>query len=358
MRSYFGRNMLFFVMLLSIGGLLYFFLMKPNLDSSAEEKSDLKTFTVKMGDVVDLMRLRGRITADKQHQVFSETTGQIIEIKVDVGDKVEEGDLLLKFDQERLVYQLEKKRMALKKAAIALRNQDETYARNQALYTEKFIPETELEASKKSFDMAKIDYEMEETELNSFTRQLDKADVKAPTAGIITRREVNEGDIIEMSSDNLYGSILFEITDIESLKIDVAVNGIERQKLSIGKNIEFWLDTDPNKRYQGSISDIGSASFRQDNVGSFKVEISIDQDTGNLLLGAGANVEIIVDEAKGVPLVPTEGIFFEGRGRYVYLVKDPGYEKRNIEVGVSSTDFVEVLQGLSEGDRVYLDEPL
>jgi len=89
----------------------------------------------------------------------------------------------------------------------------------------------------------------------------------------------------------------------------------------------------------------------------FPVEILINESDKNLLPGLTVSCRIIMDKVENVLFIPLDALFTEGDKNFVYKKKGTGYEKTEIETGISNTDFIVVVSGLKEGEEIALVNP-
>jgi len=347
---------------LVLAGIFYGLLVRPN-QRDPDKAGALRTAVVQKGDIVDRIKLRGKIVASKQVPIFSETSGQVVKLYVQEGDAVRKDQMLLRIDPTQLVNDIERQRMLVQKSEISMKNADEDYKRKEALYREHFIPESEWTEAKKARELSKIDYDLANKELDGLAQQLGKVNIKSPLDGIVTKKNVEEGEVVGGTPQNPIGKMLLTVTDAGDKKIEVKVTDVERQALKAGVPVEFWLDTDPRRRFRGTVSRVGASAAESELASQFyaaapfKAEIDIEKTEADMPLGAGANVEIVRNEAKGVLAAPIEAVFHEGPESFVYLVKRRGHERRPVKTGTSNLNSIEIKEGLAQGEKVYLDEP-
>jgi HlyD family secretion protein len=318
-----------------------------------------KTQKVQVGDVVDLLRLRGTVISSKRVSVYSEADGQILKVHAEEGQMVQKGDLLLETDQAQLTKEIEKQRLLFDKSEVTYKNLQDDFKRKEALYQEQLISKTEFDNSQKELKLAGLDYEMAKTELAAMEKQLGNVRITSPIAGVITKKNVQEGEFVGKADDGSRKSLM-TITDISEKGLEVFLNYAEREQIGLGQEISFWEDGDPSARFAGKITKIDAAAVRAEKANQFRVEIEIfDKDKQlDLTLGGNVNVEIVVREARGVWMVPAEAVFGEEGQHFVYVQKRSGHEKRPVRVGVTSAESAEIKEGLKEGELIYLEEPL
>ncbi len=317
----------------------------------------LRTAKALRADVSDVLKMRGKIIAMKKVPIFSEATGQVTRLYVDQGQAVQKGDLLLEIDKAQLTNDIEKQKINLEKTHINLENAEGEFKRKEALYTEQFISQAEFETAKKSYELAKLDHSISQKELESLTQQLDKVQVTAPISGVITRKNVEEGEVVGSLASGSQSKMMLEIADISQKKIEIFISEADRALVGSHEDVKFWIESSPDKEYAGRILKVDDSPQEVERVSQFHAEIEILDMNVDFTLGISVIVEITVGEAKKAISVPVEAIFYDKTDRFVYIQKGKRYEKRPVETGVSGVDRVEVKKGLKENETVYLDNP-
>ena len=345
------------VFVLLLGGLLYAFLIRP-MSRHEEADTEASAARVDRGDIVDRLRFTGQIFASRTIPVFSEASGQVIKVHVQEGDRVKKGDLLLEIDKTQLMNDLETQNLNLKKSEISLRGVRDDLVRKEELFQNKFIPETELIEAKKLVELAQVDYDLAKKRLDSLHYQLGKIVLAAPADGIVTAKKVEEGEVIASMAESSQGKMLLTITDTSEKSIDVRASEADRVYLREGMPVEFWLDSNPSRKYSGKITKIAAAASKEGDQTFFPFQIRIEEDTEALSLGISVRVELVARESRGVLRVPNRAVFHEGGADYVFVPKGAGVEKKGIRKGVSNAEYIEVLEGLKEGEPILLERPV
>lgn len=324
----------------------------------APKKDDDRPPTAKVErrDVKDVVQWSGKVTSAKKVPVFSEATGQIVKLHVDQGQKVAQGDPLLEIDKTQLVNSIEKQRIALEKARIQLDNAQTDFTRKKALHDERFIARSEFEKAEQALNLSRLDHSMAAKDLEALEQQLGKLIVTSPISGIVTKKNVEEGEVVGSMTTGSQGKLLLEIMDPDQKRITMNLSEVERSLVSPGQKVEFWLEFVEAKRLMGRVIKIDESPQTVEGSTRFRAEIEPESAEG-LTIGNTVTVMALIAESKGTLAVPVEAVFRSGESPYVHLKKKSSHEKRPVETGVSGTDYVEIKSGLAEGDEVYREEP-
>ena len=202
--------------------------------------------------------------------------------------------------------------------------------------------------------------------LDETKREIEKCTIKSPSNGIVLHGDPQrrwESDRLKLGGQVWGGQTLFTIPELRIMQVVVQVHEADINKLKVDLPAKITMDTYPGLTISGTVTKIAQVAASQndwndDDVRKFKVEITM-QETPDLALrpGISAKAEIFIQELHDVFFVPRQSVFLEEGKHYCFI--DRGGEPTRIEVkiDVSSDTFTHVLEGLSDGDRVYLFNP-
>ncbi|MDY7108905.1 MAG: efflux RND transporter periplasmic adaptor subunit [Planctomycetota bacterium] len=217
--------------------------------------------------------------------------------------------------------------------------------------------------------------ESQESRLTRLKKQLDEVKeeiehftINAPCPGIVIygdperpwyRSEIKLGA-------NVWGGLnLFTIPDLRVMQVQVQVHEADINKVEEGQPATVTMDTYPGLVVKGEITKIasiaGGSDWRRgsDEVKEFTVDITLEEIADLVLKpGVSAKAEIFIEELEDVLFVPIQCVFFEDEAHYCYRLSAAGEPaKTQVKPGVSNENFMHVLEGLQEKDRVLLYNP-
>ena len=199
-------------------------------------------------------------------------------------------------------------------------------------------------------------------QLQYYETQLKNTEVRAPFAGTITRRFAQEGDFVPppTSASTSDGSTSTSITELSSgLEVEAKVPEASLARIKPGQSVEIRCDTYPNDTFKGRVRLIAPIAVKQDNVTSFRVKLALQ--TGLALLKSGMNVKLtfLGDKIPSALVVPLAAIVTQKDGQTGVLVPDEKNQAqfRPVTVGSASGDQVQILSGVSKGERILLSPP-
>ena len=168
-----------------------------------------------------------------------------------------------------------------------------------------------------------------------------KAGVTADFNGIVTNVAAVQGQT------TVEGAELFTIQNADALKVSLAVSKYDIEKLAIGQKADITIN---GKSYTGEVSNISKVASTN-NAGAVVIDtdIHIDNPDDNIVLGVEAKVSVKTAEEKNVLLVPIAAVNYASDGVFCYVAENGVLVRKEVETGISSDEYVQILSGLSEG---------
>jgi RND family efflux transporter MFP subunit len=262
----------------------------------------------------------------------------------------QEADLkvLTKFNKVRKLTELKAK------AEDARRELDRT-RKSQAAATEK--AESELRAAQKTS-------ELEQRQLERLRRQLEKCVLRAAQDGIVIyfkRSNWDESTRIRPGASVNYLQPIFTLPNLHQMKVNLKVHESLVKKVQEGQRATMQLDALPNQVLHGRVVSVGSLAqtddWRGGGVKEYQTDVSIDdlpKDAG-LRPGMTAEVTILIKTVTDALTVPVQAVAEVGGKQVCYVVTPAGVQRREVSLGDGNERLVQVLDGVSEGERVALD---
>jgi RND family efflux transporter MFP subunit len=308
---------------------------KKEIDSRKEAKMysqdiAVTVFSAGMKATSAQLQLVGTVEPFRQVTVASETSGKITAIYFKLGDYVKKGMVLAEVDN---VY----KRLAWENAQLSFDKDKEDYERYQALIQGDAVSETQLRDKKLAYENAKIQLEITK-------KQLDDTQIIAPFDGYITLQNTELGAYV------VAGTPVADIVYVAQLKISLAVSESNVYALRAGQEVNVTASVYPDAIYKGTVSHI---SPQGDNAHTYPVEIVMPNSSEHPIK-AGTYVNVSVDLGKVAPalMIPRDAIVSSVKEPSVYLVDGEIVRLVKISAGRNYGDYLEVLSGLNEGDKV------
>ncbi|MGE3165400.1 MAG: efflux RND transporter periplasmic adaptor subunit [Planctomycetota bacterium] len=193
---------------------------------------------------------------------------------------------------------------------------------------------------------------------------LEKMTLKAPQPGTVVYGDPDRewmAEEVKVGADVWSNLVLITLPDPSQLAVAIEVHEAEIDKLAVGMTAHITSDTQKGTVYEGSVLKIASVANAGQRWGGdikkFRVEVSLNQENANLKPGTSASVEVQIGCVEGVLFVPVQAVHAREGVFFCYVQRGGQSEKVTVELGSSNEAYVEVKQGLAEGDRVLLYEP-
>ncbi|MHA6249971.1 efflux RND transporter periplasmic adaptor subunit [Pontibacter sp. CAU 1760] len=299
----------------------------------AEIKSDAIPVTVTKVETARLDKsftAQGNFAPIQSLTLMSETQGQIQRVLKRKGDKVKAGELLLQVENNTMAADLATAQTNAEKAKRDL-ERFENLAAGDAI-------------TKRQLEDARLAVKSTQGQLVAARQRLSKTRITAPISG-----EINEL-YIEVGSYLNNGTKLYDIVNVDKLKLNVKVNESQVLLISKGDKVTVKADAGAGQEYEGTVTAIAAQA---DPTLKFDVEVEV-KNAANNNLRAGMYGTALFDIAaqRDAQLLPREAIVGSIQNPSVYVVKDGIANLRQVKVGTVTQDKVEILEGVQAGEQV------
>lgn len=302
----------------------------PEADATAVR---VRTVRPDVEDVEDVASLPGDLLPDRRATLAAEVPGTVESVTVDLGDRVERGQLLVKIDTRAL-------EQAAAEAESVFRQTQAQLERARNLFDKRSI-------TKKDLLDAVTNHEVAQARLASAELELEKSSVAAPWSGRVTRKHVEVGDYAAP------GMPLIELVDIDPLRVRALASASDAPLLEVGSRALVRVDALPERTLEGRVTRMGAEL--DPAARTLDVEVEIDNPDGLLKPGMLARVEIPRRTVQDALLIPLEAVVDLGDRRVVYVVEDGKARRREVELGSVLGRRVVVASGLDPSARVIVE---
>lgn len=287
--------------------LLIFFLSLKK--STKKEAGDFLLAKVTKGDIENIVSSTGTLSAVETVEVGSQVSGIIRKIYVDYNDKVKKGELLAVLDKTLYESAVENSEAGLMKAKARMDQAKAELERDRPLFKKGHLSETEFLLTKTTYETTKADYKIALAALNKTRTNLNYTDIHSPIDGIVIERTVDEGQTIAAS---FQAPKLFVIAkDLKNMQIEADVDESDIGQIRKGQNVRFTVQSYPEKIFKGIVRQIRLQPQTIQNVVNYTVVINANNKEGTLLPGMTATVDFLIEERKGVLIIPNAAINFK-----------------------------------------------
>ena len=406
-----------------LGGLVYAnFAFKRNQGAEVTEEK------IERRNLEAIVSASGKIQPKKNVQISAETVGKVVNLQVNEGDRVTAGQPLLQIDPRNLQTQvdnreaslgtarstLDQTRSQVEAAKVAVKQAQDDFTRQEGLWKNGLTTrdaydraannlksmESSLLQAQQSVSTQEQRIKAEEANVASARYDLTKLRIVSPIDGLVTRRNIEEGETVMVGTMNNAGTVLLEIADMSVIEAEIEVDETDIPFVSLGQRAKVTIDALPDQTFPGKVTEVGNspiqatgstASSTATRATNFKVVVTIDglvpnvrpgftctavvttatrQNVVSVPIQATTVREMVVDEegnlvhadlgrgrsGAGRPAGPAPADLKPGQSRKeiegVFLVKNGRAEFTPIKTGIAGEKYFEVLSGLSTGDEV------
>lgn len=260
-------------------------------------------------DIIVSASAAGAIEAVTTVEVKSKASGEIVEVRAEVGDEVQAGDLLVKVDPRVPQNALTQAQADLDVARARLANAESQLRRSEELYQTQSITEQEYETANLDRANANAQLIRAERSVEDARIAFEDTEVRARSTGTIIQRNVEVGTVISSATSNVGGgAVLMLMANLDTVQVRALVDETDIGKLRPGLPVTITVESYPNRPFQGRVLMIEPKATVEQNVTMFAVIARIANDGDMLKPGMNAEVEVHVGNRRGVLAVPNAAL--------------------------------------------------
>jgi RND family efflux transporter MFP subunit len=319
----------------------------------------------------------GYVTARRQATVSSKITGKMAEVLVEEGMEVRKGQVLARLDDsiqarnlalaeaqlESAKSAVEESRVRLKEAEINLRRVKELVEREVNSEATLDTAQASVDSLKARIDLGIVDVEVAEKLVVLRRQELEDTVIRSPFDGVAISKDAQPGEMVSPISagGGFTRTGISTIVDMSSLEIEVDVNEAYINRVSSGQRVDAVLDAYPDWKIPAKVITTIPAADRQK--ATVRVRIGFDELDPRILPDMGVKVTFLgadeaTEESQKPRILLHRGALRRDGGRdVVFVVQDDHVERRAVRLGAVSGDEVEVVSGLSPGERIVVEGP-
>jgi HlyD family secretion protein len=382
-------------------------------------------------DLEAIVSASGKIQPKRQINVSANTMGRVTRLAVEEGQRVRAGQFLLEIDPRSLEGQLQRGEASVEAARSTLQqartNVEQARAqvdlsrqnlkRQEELWkdglttrealeraqNELTVREAELKAREQEIQTREQQIRQEQASLSTTRYNLNQVIISSPMDGIVTRRNIEEGETAVVGTMNNAGTVLLTIADMSVIEAEVEVDETDIPTVTLGQEAKVMIDAVPDRTFRGRVTEIGNSPIQatgtqtstNQQATNFKVVITLEEEVPDVRPGFTCTAEITTSTRKSVVSVPIQSLtvremLFDAKNTLVHepppppkrrffnrpnvepvavaAEPPPGHTRKETEgvfvlrddravfvpvkVGIAGERFFEVLDGVQAGDRV------
>jgi HlyD family secretion protein len=383
------------------------------------------TESIKARDLEAIVSASGKIQPKRLVQISADTPGRVVNLAVNEGDRIKVGQFLLQIDPKSLRTRvdsgtasleaargsLDQMRQSAETARVQLQQAQVNLARQQDLWKQQLTTREALD--KASNDVRAAESALQERDktataqasrinqeratLESARYDLSKQRIESPIDGIVTRRNIQEGETAVVGTMNNPGTVLLTLADMGVIQAEVEVDETNVPNVQLGQRAKITIDAIPDKSFKGHVSEIGNSPIQATTgaatgtqATNFKVVVVLDENVPGVRPGFTCTADITTATRKGVVAVPIPAVavrelVYDANGQ---VIKEPKTDRRRrtpepvasaaelkpgqtrketegvfvvragkaefvpIKMGIAGDKYFEVLSGPKEGEQV------
>lgn len=333
--------------------------------------------TVSSGTIENIVTATGRLQPREYVDVGAQVSGQLVEIHVNVGDQVEEGQLLAEIDStvylanvegsraqlRNLQAQMIDKRAQLELADIQLRRQKQLVETRMTSEENLQIAEATQRSAAAQVQALAAQIDQTTSSLRAEEARLNYSQIYAPMSGTVVEVLARKGQTLNATQQT---PTILQIADLSVMTVEAQVSEADVNRLKQGMDVYFTTLGDQNRRWTGQLRRIEPTPKVENNVVLYSALFDVDNDQGALFPQMTAQVFFIIDRAEDVRVLPVDALKSRssarstdltqgGRRAEVMLIMPTGETRRQeVTTGLSNRVQIEIVAGLELGDRVEL----
>jgi HlyD family secretion protein len=395
-----------------------------------EKVPTVTTETIKTRDLEAVVSASGKIQPKRLVNISADTAGRVVNLAVNEGDRVTRGQFLLQIDPKSLRSRveggtaslraaeasLEQLRQSVETARVQLQQAKQNLTRQRDLAAKQLntrealeraendvmSAESQLNEREKQINAQSARISQERAALDSARYDLSKVRIESPIDGIVTRRNIQEGETAVIGTMNNAGTVMLTLADMSVIQAEVEVDETNLPYVSISQVAKITVDALPDRTFKGRVTEIGNSPIQQTGTTgaasttsrqatNFKVVVVLDEKIPDMRPGFTCTADITTATRTSVPGVPIPAVavrelVYDARGQVVKQPRDPKRKSGTIEptalaaelepgqtrketegvfvlrsgiieyvpvkVGIAGDRYFEILSGLKPGDEV------
>ncbi|WP_394907571.1 efflux RND transporter periplasmic adaptor subunit [uncultured Mesonia sp.] len=359
----------------------------------ADDLKQVEVALLEKMNLIETVSATGKIQPEVEVKLSSEVSGEIIELPIKEGQRVEKGDLLVKINPDLYQSSLQRSQASyqnikanLEQAKASLKEAEANYNRNKTLFEKGVISQSEWDAVLSRYEVAKAtqksayyNVQSAAATVNEAQDNLGRTTIYAPMSGTISKLDAELGERV-VGTQQMAGTEILRVANLNEMEVEVDVNENDIVKINVGDSALVEVDAYLDKKFKGlvtAISNSANDALSADQVTNFKVKVKILKESyADLLAGKGENyspfrpgmtatVDIITNSKKDILAVPISAIVIKaettksnasGLDDKTYeavFIKEEGKAKlQAIKTGIQDETNIEILEGLKEGDEI------
>ena len=324
--------------------------------STAEQgRVYVTTINAKPADGSTPLTLPGTLQGSIESMIYARSSGYVLRWHKDIGSRVAKGEVLAEIDTPEVDQQLAQAIAAQQQAASSLDLAKTSAARWEALRKKDAVTQQEVNERTSAHAQAQANLAAAEANVQRLRKLENFKKVTAPFAGVVTRRNVEIGDLVDAGNGGA-ARALFTLAQTDTLRVYVYVPQAYAQRIRIGDAVKITQNELAGQTFNGTVARTAGAIDTATR--TMQLEISLPNRDGKLLAGAYVQAALPVSGTSNALLVPSNVLLFRPEGVCIAVVSDDGRVKFHpVTIGHDLGSSLEILSGIQASDKLVLNPP-
>ncbi|MEX0843381.1 MAG: efflux RND transporter periplasmic adaptor subunit, partial [Gemmatimonadota bacterium] len=251
----------------------------------------------------------GQLEPLREVEIKSRASGEVIEVSVDVGDRVEPGTMLVQVDPRDVQNDYNQAEADYDVAVERQKNAQSQLTRSQNLLAAQVITQQEHESRSLDYANARSQLIRAETSLNLARVRLDDVTIRSRMEGTVLQRLVEEGQVITSASGSVSdGTLLLTVANLDVMRVRTLVDETDVGRIQAGMPVTVVVDAYSDRTFRGQVENVEPQAVVQSNVVMYPVIVNLDNEEGILRPGMSAEVTVLLAERPGALTLPNNAI--------------------------------------------------
>lgn len=320
----------------------------------------------------------GSVRASQRTEVGAQVSGKIISLNVKLGQAVKKGDLIAEIDASNQSNSLSTAEASLasyqaklKSAQVALEVAQSNYTRLSKLYKSDSASLSDLETAKNTLasakatvDEVKSQIQTAQISVNDAKTNLNYTQIISPMDGIIVSVPVSVGQTV---NSNQTSPTIVQVADLSKMLIKLEISEGDIAQVQEGQEIRFTTLAEPNRTYQSKIDTVDPAlttltdnNYTEESGNTeaiyYYANALVDNADNRLRIGMTVQGQVNIAKRENVLVVPTSTLKKKGNKTTIQVLNNNQVEEKEIQTGLSDSQYTEVISGINEGEQVVVTQ--
>lgn len=334
--------------------------------TAPDTRQQVNTARAEVRDVEVLVTATGRLQPRDFVDVGAQVSGQLERLLVEVGDQVEQGQLLAEIDPTLLQSQVESNQAQLRNQQAVLREREAQYELSRLNYQRQERLQGASLTSEELVETARATMQQAQAQVDSIRAQIDQTQsslraaeanlnytrIFAPMSGTVVSIEARRGQTLNAAQTT---PTILTIADLSEMTVEAQVSEADIGRLELGMPVYFTTMGNRTQRWHGELRLIEPTPVVENNVVLYNALFEVPNDEGRLMTQMTTNVFFIADAARDAVTVPAAAVRRDREGAYVEVISSDGSQRQvRVSTGVSDRVHTAIESGIDAGAQVVI----